>query len=195
MVTGLSLLVSSPDAVGRVQGRGTVGAGLQIRRRPGRPGVTAAPTTAAFATGDGPGVTALATTAAFATGAPTTPTLPTRPGLNGMSASYRLGNLVSLDRGDDGLDGDSPVRDQLAAGATSGRRERCRPEVLVDHHAGRGARVHGRCQVRHVLRGKQLRQLGLDALELAQVVEIRELHRLDGTVVVLDEDEHVDDPD
>ena len=35
---------------------------------------TAAPTTAAFATGDGPGVTALVTTAALATGAPTTPT-------------------------------------------------------------------------------------------------------------------------
>src|SRR6478752_3026088 len=33
-----------------------------------RPGVTAAPTTAAFATGDGPGVTAAPTTAAFATG-------------------------------------------------------------------------------------------------------------------------------
>jgi len=49
-------------------------------RRRLRPGVTAAPTTAAFATGDGPGVTALATTAVFATGAPTTPLLPTRPG-------------------------------------------------------------------------------------------------------------------
>ena len=39
----------------------------QIRLRP-RPGVTAAATTAVFATGDGPGVTALATTAVFATG-------------------------------------------------------------------------------------------------------------------------------
>ena len=38
-----------------------------IRLRP-RPGVTAAATTAVFATGDGPGVTALATTAVFATG-------------------------------------------------------------------------------------------------------------------------------
>ena len=33
-----------------------------------RPGVTAAPTTAVLATGDGPGVTALATTAVLATG-------------------------------------------------------------------------------------------------------------------------------
>src|SRR5207249_4501695 len=51
----------------------------QIRRL--LPGVTAAATTAVFATGDGPGVTAAATTAAFATGAPTTPTLPTRAAL------------------------------------------------------------------------------------------------------------------
>ena len=40
------------------------------------PGVTAAATTAVFATGAGPGVTALATTAVFATGAPMTPTQP-----------------------------------------------------------------------------------------------------------------------
>ena len=39
----------------------------QIRLRP-RPGVTAAATTAVFATGEGPGVTAFATTAVFATG-------------------------------------------------------------------------------------------------------------------------------
>jgi hypothetical protein len=38
----------------------------QIRLR--RPGVTAAATTAVFATGAGPGVTAFATTAVFATG-------------------------------------------------------------------------------------------------------------------------------
>jgi len=43
--------------------------------------VTAAATTAVFATGAGPGVTALATTAVFATGAPMTPTLPARAGL------------------------------------------------------------------------------------------------------------------
>jgi len=55
----------------------------QIRRRR-LPGVTAAATTAVFATGAGPGVTALATTAVFATGAPMTPTLPTRARLTGM---------------------------------------------------------------------------------------------------------------
>ena len=39
-----------------------------MRRRIPRPGVTAAATTAVFATGDAPGLTALATTAVFATG-------------------------------------------------------------------------------------------------------------------------------
>ena len=39
-----------------------------MRRRPTLPGVTAAATTAVFATGEGPGVTASATTAVFATG-------------------------------------------------------------------------------------------------------------------------------
>jgi hypothetical protein len=58
-----------------------------MRRRPGLPGVTAAATTAVFATGAGPGVTALATTAVFATGCPMTPTRPTRAGLTGMSQS------------------------------------------------------------------------------------------------------------
>src|SRR5215218_2651634 len=63
------------------------------RRRPGRPGVTAAATTAVFATGAGPGVTALATTAVraavLATGAPTTPTLPTRAALSGILSLLR----------------------------------------------------------------------------------------------------------
>src|SRR3954463_7352454 len=93
--------------------------GRQIRRR--RPGVTAAPITAAFAKGDGPGVTALVTTAAFATGARTTPTLPIRPGLSGMSGSCRLEGLVGLDGRDDGLDRDASVGDQLTAGAARGR--------------------------------------------------------------------------
>ena len=79
----------------------------QIRRRPGvtaaattavfatgeGPGVTAAATTAVFATGEGPGLTAAATTAVLATGAPMTPTLPTRAGLTGISGSYRRGYL------------------------------------------------------------------------------------------------------
>src|SRR5580765_5070039 len=55
------------------------------RRRPTLPGVTAAATTAVFATGAGPGVTALATTAVLATGWPMTPTLPTRAGLRGTT--------------------------------------------------------------------------------------------------------------
>ncbi len=47
--------------------------------------MTAAATTAAFATGDAPGATAAVTIAAFATSAPTIPTRPTRAGLKGIS--------------------------------------------------------------------------------------------------------------
>jgi hypothetical protein len=62
----------------------------QIRRRAPRPGVTAAATTAVFATGEGPGETAFATTAVLATGWPMTPTRPTRPGPRGMIRLLRL---------------------------------------------------------------------------------------------------------
>src|SRR6476620_12609314 len=89
---------------------------IQIRRRP-RPGVTAAATTAVFATGDGPGVTALATTAVFATGWPMTPTLPTRAALRGMSVSFGRSRSIGLDRGDDRLNGNAAVGDQLASGS------------------------------------------------------------------------------
>src|SRR5947207_10787756 len=94
------------------------------------PGVTAAVTTAALATGDGPGRTAAVTTAALATGAPTTPTRPTRPGRSGTSNSLGLELGVGFDGGNDGLHRDSTVRDQLAARVASGRRERRRPDVL-----------------------------------------------------------------
>ena len=90
----------------------------QIRRRRPRPGVTTAPTTAAFATGEGPGVTALVTTAALATGAPTTPTRPLRPGPTGMSSSLCFECFVRLDGGDDGLGGDTAVRNELSTGAS-----------------------------------------------------------------------------
>ena len=61
---------------------------------------------AALATGEGPGVTAAVMTAA----------LPTRDGLSGMSGSFGREGLVRLDGGDDGLDGDPAVGDELAAG-------------------------------------------------------------------------------
>src|SRR6266480_3827748 len=68
------------------------------RRRPTPPGVTAAATTAVFATGEGPGVTALATTAVLATGWPMTPTLPTRAGLTGMSVPFGCVGPTYLNR-------------------------------------------------------------------------------------------------
>src|SRR3954463_13632306 len=112
-----------------------------MRRR--RPGVTAAPTTAAFATGDGPGLTAAPTTAALATGAPTTPTRPTRPGRRGTSNSLGFELGVGFDGGDDGLDRDAAVGDQLSARVASGRCEGRGPDVLVDQHAGDAAGLHG----------------------------------------------------
>src|SRR4051794_4692448 len=100
------------------------------------PGLTAAPTTAALATGEGPGRTAAVTTAAFATGAPTTPTRPLRPGRRATSDSLELELGVSFDGGDDGLDGDSAIGDQLATRMAGGGRERRCPGVLVDQHTG-----------------------------------------------------------
>ena len=95
----------------------------QIRRLLPTPGVTAAATTAVFATGaPRPGVTAAATTAVLATGAPMTPTLPTRPGLMGISNSYRGSGsgFVGLDGGDDRLNGYPSVGDELATRLSGG---------------------------------------------------------------------------
>src|SRR6266571_2618310 len=134
-----------------------------MRRLPTpRPGVTAAATTAVFATGDGPGVTALATTAVFATGWPMTPTLPTRAGLIGMSGSYCLGGCIGLDRGDDRLDGYASGGDELAAGAPCRGRERRRPEILPDEDAGGASRVHRGGEVLDIVLRQQLCQLGLE---------------------------------
>src|SRR3954467_12396964 len=130
-----------------------------MRRRPTpRPGVTAAATTAVFAIGEGPGETAVATTAAFATGAPMTPTRPTRAALRGMSASYRYWCLClfGLDRGDDGLNRNPSVGDQLAARAARGRSERRSPEVLPDEHARGAPRLHRGRQVKDIVLGQQL---------------------------------------
>ena len=92
-----------------------------------RPGVTAAPTTAALATGERPGVTAAPTTAALATGdgpglatEATTAALATRDGRSGISGSFYFECFVSFDGGRDGLGGDAPVGDQLRTGATEG---------------------------------------------------------------------------
>src|SRR6185369_14193061 len=122
-----------------------------MRRRPALPGVTAAATTAVFATGAGPGVTALATTAVLATGWPMTPTLPTRAGLSGMSVSFGRRCFIGLDRGDDRLNRNPSVGDQLAA-----RTPRCgcewrSPQVLPDQHSGGAARLHGSGEVLDVV--------------------------------------------
>src|SRR6476619_3523680 len=125
-----------------------------MRRRP-RPGVTAAATTAVFAIGEGPGVTAAATTAVFATGCPMTPTRPTRAGLSGMSGSFGQFVVIGVDRGDDRLDRDPSVCNELSTGTSRGGGERCGPQVLPDEHPSRAARFHGGGEVDDVLLGEQ----------------------------------------
>src|SRR6476619_5995466 len=109
-----------------------------MRRRPGvttapttaalaigdGPGPTAAPTTAAFAMGDGPGPATAPTTATLATGPPMTPT-PRRPGPSGISDSLWFEGRVGFDGGEDGLDRDPAVGDQLPTGSAHGRSEWC----------------------------------------------------------------------
>src|SRR3954471_1557354 len=142
-----------------------------------RPGVTAAPTTAAFATGDGPGLTAAVTTAALATGAPTTPTRPTRAARRTMSRSRLLEGGIRFERGDDRLDRDAPVGDQLSARATRGRGEVGSPDVLVDEHPGDAARLHRIREALDVVGREQLGQLGLDLHERAEFTHVGQLDR------------------
>src|SRR3954468_24239891 len=152
-----------------------------MRRLPTpRPGVTAAATTAVFATGDGPGLTAFATTAVLATGWPMTPTRPTRAALTGISGSY---GRIGLDRGDDCLHGYPSVGDQLAAGAARCRREGRSPQVLPDEHAGGASRLHRGGEVFDVVLGQELGQFGFEGLELAQLRDVGQLRGVDGTVV------------
>src|SRR3954453_22885792 len=164
-------------------------------RRRRRPGVTAAATTAVLATGEGPGLTAFATTAVFATGWPITPTLPTRARLSGMSVSFGVVLVVGFDRGDDRLDRDASVGDELSARAPCRGGERCRPQVLPDEDSGRASRLHGGREVCGVLPGQQLGQLGLDLLEWSEVRDVGELHRLPGVVLALGQDQYVDHAD
>src|SRR5215218_1005273 len=145
----------------------------QIRRLPiPRPGVTAAATTAVFATGEGPGETALATTAVFATGCPMTPTLPTRAALSGISVSFGRRCFIGLDRGDDRLDRNAPVRDQLATRTACRRCKRRSPQVLPDEHAHGAAGLDGSGKMIDVVRGQELRQLGLDRSQRTEVFDL-----------------------
>src|SRR5215212_10370654 len=134
-----------------------------MRRRPTPlPGVTAAATTAVLATGEGPGVTALATTAVFATGWPMTPALPTRAALRGISFSFGRGCVIGLDGGDDRLNGNPSVGDQLATRTSRRRCEWRSPQVLPDQHSGRAPGLHGIREVQDVFLGQQFGQLRLD---------------------------------
>src|SRR4051812_1332088 len=142
------------------------------RRRTPRPGVTAAATTAVFATGAGPGVTALATTAVFATGWPMTPTLPTRAALRGISVSCGCGRFIGLDGGDDRLNRDPSVGDQLTTRASRRRCESRGPQVLPDEHSGSASGRHGIGEILDVFLGQQVRQLRLERFELSKLADV-----------------------
>src|SRR4051794_8930431 len=106
---------------------------MRRRRLTPRPGVTAAATTAVLATGAGPGGTALAMTAVLATGWPMTPTRPARAALSGISDSFvGRAHRFGLDRGDDGLDPDPSVGDELASRAGRAAHQ---PRASHDHPA------------------------------------------------------------
>src|SRR6478736_1656606 len=105
---------------------------MRPRRRAGRPGVTAAATTAVFATGEGPGETALATTAVLATGWPMTPTLPTRAALSGISVSFGCRRFVGLDGGDDHANGSGVDQREQLPGHLAGEVARSRWELHDD---------------------------------------------------------------
>src|SRR3954447_21716625 len=146
----------------------------------------AAATTAVFATGaPRPGVTAAATTAVFATGAPMTPTLPTRPGLMGMSNSCRRSGFIGLDRGDDRLNANPSVGDELPAGTSSRRSKGSGPQVLPDENAGRAARLHRGSELCDVILGQQLRELGFECFQLAEVAHVGQLHGFHRAVLIL----------
>src|SRR3954465_7488042 len=156
-----------------------------MRRRRPRPGVTAAATTAVLATGEGPGVTAFAPTAGFATGWPMTPTLPTRAALRGISFSFGRGCFIGLDGGDDRLNGDASVGDQLATRTSRRRGERRSPEVLPDEHACSAPRLHRSGEVCNVFEGQQLGRLRFECLQLSELGHVGKLVRIDGPVLVL----------
>ena len=90
-----------------------------------------------------------------------TPALPTRDRRSGISGSFTRELFISLDRGDDRLNGNPSVRDQLATRTPRRCAESGSPQVLPDEHSGGASRIHGSGEVLDVLLGQQLRQLGL----------------------------------
>src|SRR4029453_4369959 len=58
-----------------------------------------------------------------------------------------LALLELVERGDDRVDGNSPVRNDLGSRLPESRRERCRPGVLVDEDRSRGSRLERRLRV------------------------------------------------
>src|SRR5205823_5404927 len=135
------------------------------------------------------------TAAVLATGRPMTPRRAMRARRNGMSGSFTLVRLLGLDGGEDGLDRDPPVGDQLAAGAAGRGSERRGPAVLPDEDAGGGSGLHRLGQIDDVLGREELSELGLDSPKLVDRVQIVDLDRIDGALAVLGQDQEVEHPD
>ena len=85
--------------------------------------------------------------------------------LSGISVSFARECFIGLDRGDDRLNGNPSVGDQLTTRAPRGRCERRRPEVLPDEDAGGASRIHGGGEVLDVLDSGAITQVEFDALE------------------------------
>src|SRR5271165_6380298 len=121
---------------------------------------------------------AVPTTAAVrATGAPMTPRRAARAGRSGTSTSF--GRLVGFERGEQGLDRNPPVGNELAARAAGGGGKRCRPGVFPDQHPRRRPRFHGGSEVHEVLGGEYLGEVGLCLAQLIDLLEVFDLHALD----------------
>src|SRR3954451_10465903 len=109
-----------------------------------------------------------------------TPTLPTRARRRGMSVSFGRGLFLGLDRGEDCLNRNSSVGDELPTRAPRRGGEWRRPQVFPNQHPGSASWVHGGGQMRDVFLGQQLRQLRLELLEGTKVTDVGKFHRIHG---------------
>src|SRR4051812_13396020 len=104
----------------------------------------------------------------------------------GMNRLLSVRCFDGLERGDDGLDGQAPAGDQLAAGLAECDGDRRRPAVLPDEDGGRGAGLEGRGSLLEVVVTEEARRRALELGEAAAVaVRGGEVDGRDGTVLVL----------
>jgi hypothetical protein len=74
--------------------------------------------------------------------------------------------------------GDPSGGDQLAAERRAAAANGTAQRFLPDGDSGRASRVHAGCEVLDVFCGQQVRELRLVRLQLSELLDIGELHRL-----------------